>query len=857
MSRATALKSLRLSFFYVVIFILVGTATRAQFPSSADTDAMIQLDLQPNIPLDALLTYTSRQIGINYSYSTEIGNRRVNIQAPVKVPVRALPLLVSSVLRANGLAIVDGDLPGWKRIVPSNDMYALAPLDLADNVLQRDGVGAPVTQIFLLKRYAPATIVNLVKHLFPGGQTTVAPNTEVSISAGLGTRMLEMSDANILILTDYAGNIKKIAEFIDLVDRAGETVFEFYVVKHQKSANVTDQARKVLDSRNGSLSGNIPPAPGNDGNGSPTPQTSIGSVGGGPVRFFDDENANRVVVVGRRDLVEEALKLLERFDVSLDIREKIFRPRNLSASQLQTIIEGFLPDYDDARVYRGTVDEGANLFVVRASTEIIAKIDEIIEQFDKAPTMAESPLSIIKLQNAKAEEVLTTLLALQDAYGFNAGFGNALTGGSQFFGGAFGATIPGFQGGYNPFGLSGYGQSGFGLGGMGAGGFTQGGFGNQAFQTQQLPLQPGQPTTTGATSTTGTGTTSGGSQSNRNSQRGQQGGLGGFGGSATLPGGVRVTADIATNSLILVGPANVKPIYERLIEQLDQRRPQVLIEAKFISLTANDNFNFGVEFSAGDRTGAKRAFKFTSFGLSQVNPTTGALTIVPGQGANTTVVNPDIADMVLRALVTHTRAKVLSAPKILVNDNQEGKLESKTSIPFQSVNASNTVATTSLGGSQEAGTTIFVTPHINENDNLQLEFDIEFSTFTGTGTETLPPSRQIEKVSSSVTVPDGQTVIVGGLKRTADNQDYAGVPWLEMVPLLRDLLGRTGETKNQTSFFVFIRPLILRDSQFGDLQYLSDRQAGLMGIPSEYPSSSPVLMNACPTPASSISYQHP
>ncbi len=98
---------------------------------------------------------------------------------------------------------------------------------------------------------------------------------------------------------------------------------------------------------------------------------------------------------------------------------------------------------------------------------------------------------------------------------------------------------------------------------------------------------------------------------------------------------------------------------------------------------------------------------------------------------------------------------------------------------------------------------------------MQLEFEIEFSTFTGTGTDTLPPARQIEKISSVVTVPDGQTVIVGGLKRTADNQTYAGVPWFEKIPIVRDLLGRTGETKDQTSFFVFLRPLIcvIRNSE--------------------------------------------
>ncbi len=130
-----------------------------------------------------------------------------------------------------------------------------------------------------------------------------------------------MSEANILILTDYAGNIKKIAEFIDLVDRAGETIFEFYVVKNQKSASVTEQAKKVLESRGAGG----PTQSAVDQNGQPV--ATAASSGGGPVRFFDDQNANRVVVVGRRDLVKDAMELLARFDVSLDMKEKIYRLR--------------------------------------------------------------------------------------------------------------------------------------------------------------------------------------------------------------------------------------------------------------------------------------------------------------------------------------------------------------------------------------------------------------------------------------------------------------------------------------------------------------------------------------------------
>jgi len=328
----------------------------------------------------------------------------------------------------------------------------------------------------------------------------------------------------------------------------------------------------------------------------------------------------------------------------------------------------------------------------------------------------------------------------------------------------------------------------------------------------------------------------------RQGRPGGGGGGGGGGGVASLPGGARVSADVSTNSLIVYAPSSVQQLYAKLIESLDQRRPQVLIEAQVIAVDTSDNYTLGVEVSAGDRVGAKRLFKFTSFGLSEVNRDTGALRVIPGLGFNGTLIDPEVADVVVRALAGHSRARVLAAPKILVNDNSTGKLESVTSVPFSSINASQTVSTTSLGGNQQAGTIITVTPHINEDNHLQLDFDVEFSTFSGASAAGLPPARQIDRVGSSVTIPDGKTVVVGGLKRIGDNYTFSGIPWAEKIPILRTLTGRTDTNKSTMSFFLFIRPVVLRDSRFADLRYLSDKDAGKACLPGDFPTSQPELI---------------
>ena len=152
--------------------------------------------------------------------------------------------------------------------------------------------------------------------------------------------------------------------------------------------------------------------------------------------------------------------------------------------------------------------------------------------------------------------------------------------------------------------------------------------------------------------------------------------------------------------------------------------------------------------------------------MSTPNANTGQLAIVPGLGFNGALLSSDAASVVVRALQQNSRARVTSAPRILVNDNNLGTLSTVSEFPYASVNASQTVATTSFGDYVQAGTTITVTPHISESDYLQLEYSVLLSSFTGaaitqSGT-TLPPPRQSNSVQSEVTIPDGSTIIVAG-----------------------------------------------------------------------------------------------
>ena len=295
--------------------------------------------------------------------------------------------------------------------------------------------------------------------------------------------------------------------------------------------------------------------------------------------------------------------------------------------------------------------------------------------------------------------------------------------------------------------------------------------------------------------------------------------------------------------LIVVATPDVHAAYERLIQTLDQPRPQVLIEAKVVVVDTSDDFTLGVEISGGDRSGAKRLFAFTSYGFSEVDSTTGALSILPGLGLNGTLVNPKVADVVLRAVTNHRRAKVISSPRILVNDHATGHLSSVTEVPFSSFNTFNTVSSTSFAGYAEAGTTVTVTPHISEGDHLNLEYTITLNAFqAGANVESGPPPRQTDEIQSVVTIPDGYTIIVGGLNRSNNAVTQDSIPFLEQIPIVKYLVSTTSNSMSGTSLFVFLRPVILRDDKFRELKYLSERDTKSANIPGTFPVSQPLLV---------------
>ncbi len=780
-----------------LLFIVCCYSLEPQTASGQNNDeSLVELNLTGTVSLPRLVEAVSKQMDERFLYSANLANRQVTIYTPAKLPKSALPALLGSLLKGENLAVVDSDVAGWKRIVDFADMVPYATAGDSTEVLAKDGPAAPVTQVIPIKN---ANITNMAQSLRP--------------FLSKGANFLVLPENRLIIVTDYAQNVKTIVELLKLIDApAGQATIDFYEVKHRNPGVLIQQAEAlILKSADGKSNQNV--------------------------KLFNDSSDRRVVVAGDSSEVTRVLQLLKQLDTGMGFQTRVYRLRNIAADRVRKLVLGLVSQDDAESAIETTVDPDGNMLIVRAAPEIQQQVEMLIRELDQPVDSNESPIQFYKLKNAKAVEVLYSLLALQQA----AGSGQV----SQASG--FDTTIAsegnGFTGLAPAFGMSGGNrQSAFG----GAFPVYRGQTGGRDIR---MPFNDGNtdnfPTTASQNDNAALRPLiGGGMEFNSVETVGFNGGQ-----VASLPGGARVSADVATNSLIVYAPSNVQGLYEKLIKSLDQRRPQVMIEAEIVAVNTSGNFSLGVEVSMGDRTGDTKLFKFNSFGLSEVDASTGMLTPKGFAGFNGVLLDPEVADVIVSALSSHNRGRVLASPKILVNDNQTGTLESVESFPFNSVNVINTVGSQSLGGNQQAGTIITVTPHINEDDHLQLEFDVEFSSFEGEQISTggdnpglLPPQRKIDRVGSVVTIPDGKTVVVGGLKRGFASETFSGVPWIEKIPVLRELTSKTSAEDKCTSFFLFIRPKILRDSQFRDLQYLSDNDIREMEIPANDPVSRPMLI---------------
>lgn len=302
-----------------------------------------------------------------------------------------------------------------------------------------------------------------------------------------------------------------------------------------------------------------------------------------------------------------------------------------------------------------------------------------------------------------------------------------------------------------------------------------------------------------------------------------------------------VVADKASNSLIIAASQDQFNRLKTVIERIDVRKSQVLIEAALIELSLDDSYRFAVELAGLDNNGLKDGagpsfFGGTNYGLTTFADRDGDGTftdrippfIAEGGNAPTGVVGGIFASgqvpFIYRALNTVRKTRVLQLPSIVTTDNEEATIRV---LDEQATTSSTTTSGGNTTGGfqnfQEAGTTLSISPHIANDDYLLLNINLEVSGFQGEpktiGDNVIPSDRFRRSLVTAVVVPDRHTVIIGGLIGGTSRSDVDQVPFLGEIPVFGELFKSTAKSERATNLFLFVTPTILKanDIAFSDL----------------------------------------
>ncbi|MBI3715704.1 MAG: type II secretion system secretin GspD [Betaproteobacteria bacterium] len=304
-----------------------------------------------------------------------------------------------------------------------------------------------------------------------------------------------------------------------------------------------------------------------------------------------------------------------------------------------------------------------------------------------------------------------------------------------------------------------------------------------------------------------------------------------------------IQAYAATNSLVIVAPDHVYNSLRAVIDKLDARRAQVLVEALIVEVSTSMASEFGIQWqdlSGLNRSGANiiggTNFGSTTGGSNIIAGATNLTTL--GQGLNLGVVRGSVTiggttvvglTALARALEADTKNNVLSKPNILTLDNEEAKIVVGQTVPFITGSYTTTTSSSSTSPFQtierkDVGLTLRVTPQVAEGGGVKLKVyteisSVQASSATIKSADLITNKRSVE---STILADDGEILVIGGLISDDTKNDESKVPLLGDIPVLGNLFKSQTKSRDKTNLMVFLRPYVLRDAKASG-QVTSDR----------------------------------
>lgn len=754
-------------------------------PKVEETEKGLRLEVPESVSLGVLVDVVSQRLGLNVVYDDALRSQNVNVRAPAPMTEEGLLALLESALRFRGFTLVQGKEDGWIEVVKIEEARARgAPLVLPD---EKPAVPSPyrvVTQVVKLEHRIPEQLSQILQTFL----STPQSNLQV------------VPDQNVVVVSDRLANVQEIERIVHLLDKGPtEVVLKEIKLQNRSATQVSGQLTQLLQQK-ARLEGG------------PGGEAQI------PVHLLPQDETGKILVLAAPDRFAEVEELASALDTpgeALTMRPYAPKhvPADLLRQQIQQLISAQPADTRPAAQLRMVVPQGqASLIAVGppSALEAFDKFTELLDQPSARAAMAaqRGNLRVYRLKNTSAAEIATTLGELlgqrvRVPATEHPGRYEPARGLRVVPGGLPSEQVPAGPGGGIPPRPQPPAQT------IQPISFQQEQE-NQAAPPEPLAPEGAAPAPTGE----------------------------------RLPGRITVVPNI--NGLAVSAGPELHAEIERLIGLLDVRPPQVMLEAIVVEVTCTNDFRLGVELESVEKfTGSGvGSLIFTSFGLSMIDPVTGAKVLNPATGFNSALIRPDEIPLIVQALESETQARIVSSPRILVNDNQPALLSRVDEEPFTSTNFRDAVTTTSFSGFAQAGTTLSVTPHIGENEHLLLQYEVQVNSFRGSASQAgVPPARTTNVAQSSVTIPDGWAIVVGGLVDERDDFTEDRVPVLGRLPGVGVAFRNTVKMRLRKTLYVFLRARILKQEQFADLKYVSSLDEQAACLPPSLPPKHPPRMH--------------
>ncbi len=302
-----------------------------------------------------------------------------------------------------------------------------------------------------------------------------------------------------------------------------------------------------------------------------------------------------------------------------------------------------------------------------------------------------------------------------------------------------------------------------------------------------------------------------------------------------------VQADPSTNALIITAP---DPLYRQIrnvIDQLDGRRAQVYVETLIVKVDASKTGAFGVQWqnlfgTKGDNTLPGLG---TNFGTGAGNIIQGSAALYGGSASLASAVKDAPAGLnfgllkkigdkytlgaIANFLETEAGANVLSTPNLVALDNEEAKIVVGRNVPFVTGSFTNTGSSSGTVNPfqtfdrKDVGITLRIRSQIGEGGTVRMTVYQENSSIDPTTkADTSGPATEKSSIETTVSVDNGEIIVLGGLLKDEFADSEGRVPGLGSIPIIGNLFKNTGRSRVKTNLMVFLRPVIMRDQKSAD-----------------------------------------